>query len=131
MSEALTVIEQNHFDELVSIVDNGMKTFYEVGMALMQIRDNRYYRKTHGTFEEFCKDRWDFSRPRAYQLIKAAEVQDNLSTIVDKPINEAQARPLTAIKDPDQQREVYQRAVETAPEGKVTAKHIEETVKEV
>jgi hypothetical protein len=87
----------------------------------MQIRDNRLYREIHGTFEEYCKEKWDISRPRAYQLIKAAEVQDNLSTIVDKPANEAQARPLTRIKDPDEQREVYQKAVETAPEGKVTA----------
>ena len=90
----------------------------------MQIRDNQYYRKTHSTFEGFCKEKWDISRPRAYQLIKAAEVQDNLSTMVDIPKSERSIRPLTSLP-PEQQREAYQKAVETAPEGKVTAKHIE------
>ncbi len=72
----------------------------------MQIRDNRLYRETYGTFEEYCKEKWDISRPRAYQLIKAAEVQDNLSTTVDIP--ERVVRPLTIIKDPEEQREIYQ-----------------------
>jgi hypothetical protein len=43
----------------------------------------------------------------------------NLSQILDKPeIKESHTVPLAKIKDPDQQREVYQKAVETAPEGK-------------
>lgn len=71
--------------------------------------------KKHGTFEEYCKSKWDISRPRAYELMKAAEVKENLSTTVD--ISERVVRPLTRIKDPDEQREVYQKAVETAPEG--------------
>lgn len=129
ISEELTVIEQKHFAELVLIVDNGMKTFYEVGMALMQIRDNRYYRKTHGTFEEFCKEKWGFDRTYAHRLIKSSEVVDNLLPTGNIPTSERAVRPLTRIKDPEEQREVYQRAVETAPEGKVTARHIEETAK--
>ena len=40
------------------------------------------------TFEEYCKERWEMSRPRAYQLIEAAEVMSNLSTIVDIPADE-------------------------------------------
>jgi len=58
----------------------------------------RLYKATHGTFEEYCKERWGFSRPRAYQLIEAASA---VSTIVDKggkpPANEAQARPLASL----------------------------------
>ncbi len=38
------------------------------------------------------------------------------------PKTESVVRPLTIIKDPEEQREVYQKAVETAPEGKVTAR---------
>lgn len=64
------------------------------------------YRETHGTFEEYCKERWGISRPRAYELMRAAEVKDNLYAIADIK-NEAQARPLTRIKDPDEQREVF------------------------
>lgn len=130
---SLTVIEEKHYAELLETVDNGVKTFYEVGMALMQIRDNRYYRKTHGTFEELCKDRWGFKRSYAYELIKASEIADNLSGAPDipAPTSVAQLRPLTTIKDPEEQREIYQKAVETAPEGKVTAKHVENTIKEI
>jgi len=60
-------------------------------------------------------------------LIVASGVAENLTTIVVKPINEAQARPLTKLP-PEQQKEAFQKAVETAPEGKVTAKHVEKVV---
>ena len=129
MSEELTVIERNNLVELEETIQKNLTAFYEVGFALMQIRDNRLYREIYGTFEEYCKEKWDISRPRAYELMKAAEVKDNLSATADIP--ERHLRPLTRIKDPEQQREVYQKAVETAPGGKVTAKHIEETIKEV
>ncbi len=66
------------------------------------------------------------SRPRAYQLIDAAKVSDNLSTTVD--ITERQARPLTRL-EPRKQAEAWQEAVETAPEGKITAMHVENIVR--
>lgn len=80
-------------------------------MALMQIRDNRYYRETHGTFEQYCKERWGFERHYANRLIKASEIVDNLVPIGTIPTNEAQVRPLTRIKDPEERREVFQQAV--------------------
>ena len=135
MSEKLTVIERNNLVELEETIQKHLSAFYEVGFALMQIRDNRLYRETYATFEEYCKEKWDISRPRAYQLIKAAEVHDNLSTtvdnlstIVDIPQSESVLRPLSPLP-PQEQREVYQEAVKTAPEGKVTAKHVENIVK--
>lgn len=54
------------------------------------------------------------SRPRAYQMIEAASVVTNLSTTVDIPSTERQARPLATL-EPEQQREAWKRAVETAP----------------
>lgn len=116
--------------ELEIVIEHGLQTFVDVGTALMEIRDSRLYRETHGTFEEYCRERWGLSRPRAYQLIEAAEVAGNLSTIVDKlPSTESQTRPLASLPA-DTQREVWQRAVETAPNGKVTARHVEQTVVE-
>lgn len=128
MGEMLTTIEKTNLAELETIIESGMKTFYEVGMALLQIRDNRLYRDSYITFEHYCKEKWKMTRVRAHQLISAAEVQDDLLTTVNIP--ERQLRPLVPVKDPEERREIYQRAVETAPEGRVTAKHIEETVKE-
>lgn len=64
----------------------------DAGRALTVIRDARLYRETHATFEAYCRERWQMSRPRAYQLISAA----GMSTTVD---NERQARALRAVKE--------------------------------
>lgn len=128
--EQLTLLEVQRLEVLESVIDAGMQTFVHVGNALLEIRDSRLYRTSHGTFEDYCRERWQMSRPRAYQLIEAAEVVGNLSTIVDiAPTTESQARPLTVLQ-PEAQREVWQRAVETAPNGKVTAAHVQATVNE-
>ena len=126
----LSVIEKSELSQLEATIEKHLSAFYEVGFALMQIRDNRYYRETHGTFEAYCKERWGFTKSRANQLIAASEVADNLTTTVAKIPSERTIRPLTTIKDPEEQREVFQEAVETAPNGKVTAKHIEKTIQE-
>ncbi|MCX5810166.1 MAG: hypothetical protein NTX36_12495 [Proteobacteria bacterium] len=81
--------------------------------------DNKLYRKTHGTFEEYCKEKWNIERRRAYQLIDGYRISENVNA---RTQTEYQLRPLTKIKDPDQQREAFQKAVDTAPEGKVTAR---------
>jgi hypothetical protein len=44
------------------------------------------------------------------------------------PAAESVARPLAALPDPEQQREAWQQAVDTAPGGKVTARHVESVV---
>ena len=56
--------------------------------------------------EEYRAKRWDFSRIRAYQICAASDVVADLSTIVNIPLpqNEAQACPLTQLKDPAQRR---------------------------
>jgi len=48
-----------------------------------------------------------------------AEIRNNLSTIVDIPAIESQGRPLARLTV-DQQLIAWQKAIETAPEGKVT-----------
>lgn len=129
MNELLVeeVSELHHHEKTI---EQGLKTFVDVGNALLAIRDKRLYRQSFGTFEDYCQDRWGMSRPRAYQLIEAAEVRINLSTIVDIPLpaTESQARPLTKLS-PELQPVAWQRAVETAPNGKVTAAHVEATAR--
>ena len=46
------------------------------------------------------------------------------------PTSEYQIRPLTRL-EPDQQREAWNKADETAPNGKVKSKHVANTVKEL
>lgn len=81
-------------------IERGLKTFTEVGNALLAIRDGRLYKeKGYETFEVYCRERWGMSRPRAYQMIGAASIVSTLSTMVDKvPTSERQARELTPLK---------------------------------
>lgn len=126
----LPVPEAKRLSELEDVIEHGVTTFVEVGAALAEIRDSKLYRASHDTFEAYCKERWGMSKPRAYQLIEAATTVETVSTIVDLPLpqNEAQVRPLSRLK-PEQQREAWQEAVKTAPDGKVTAAHVERTVR--
>jgi len=55
--------------------------------------------------------------------MESVTVKNNLSTPVDIQITEYQIRPLSKL-EPAQQREAWQKAVATAPEGKVTAAHV-------
>lgn len=106
------------------VIADGLRTFVEVGRALARIRDEELYKAEHSTFEAYCKARWDLSRPRAYQLIDSADI---VSTMVDNklppPTNERQARELAKLPEAEQP-EAWAEAVETAPAGVVTAKHV-------
>ena len=91
----------------------------------MEIRDHWLYRDVLGfeTFEAYCKTKWDFYRKYAYLLINSARVIETVSPIGDiLPATESQTRPLADLT-PEKQCEAWEKAVETAPEGKVTAAH--------
>jgi hypothetical protein len=60
-----------------------MQSFVEVGAALIEIRDAKLYRDGFDTFDDYCSERWDFSRQRAYQLIDASALVGLFSTTVD------------------------------------------------
>jgi hypothetical protein len=129
----LSADEQIELEECEAIIERGLQTFYEVGAALLRVRELRLYRIEHSSFEAYCAERWGISRPRAYQFIEAAEVRSNLSTIVDTlPMTESQARPLARL-EPDQQREVWQQALQRAHElgQRLTAALVEAIVKEM
>ncbi len=83
------------------------RAFYEAGMALMQLRDRRLYRSTHATFEEYCRDRFDYVRRRSYQLIDAAKIYNNLSEKCEQivhilPTREGQVRPMSQLNAVEQ-----------------------------
>ena len=107
------------------------RAFYEAGMALMQLRDRRLYRSTHATFEDYCRDRFDYTRRRPYQLIDAAKIYNNLSEKCEQfvhilPTREGQVRPMSQL-NASEQVFAWSTAVEEAG-GKVPSGRI---VKEV
>jgi hypothetical protein len=120
----LSLTESSRRAELERVIAQGLETFITVGNALLEIRYSRLYRDTHDTFEDYCRERWKMVASRARQLIRAAEVVANLQSVTTvTPTNETQVRPLVSL-EPEQQREAWDAAVKSAPNGKVTAAHI-------
>lgn len=85
----LAVDEVERLAELEAVVEAGAEAFVRVGIALHEIRATRLYRGTHGTFEEYCKDRWGWSASRGRQLIGAAKAVTNGNALGAKTEREA------------------------------------------
>lgn len=128
--EIVTRIEKEKLSQCESIIERGLQTFYEVGQALLEIRDQKLYRAEYSAFEEYCDKRWGMRRNYANKLIGAVGVIGNLGTFVPKPQTESQARPLTQLDSQEEQQEAWIEATEKAEaEGrKVTAKDVQEAV---
>jgi hypothetical protein len=62
-----------------AVIERGLKTFIEVGNALLTIRDKRLYRAEFRSFEEYVANKWDMTRQRAYQLITATKIVEEIS----------------------------------------------------
>lgn len=120
--------------ELETVIDRNLQSFYEVGRALMEIRDQELYKLKNGgfyqTFEAYCKGTWSLARSTAYQFIDSAKIIENVRNCGQTPQTESQTRPLARL-NPAQQKEAWQKAVSTAPAGKVTAAHVEKVVREI
>lgn len=70
------------------------------------------------------------SRIHAFRMIEAAATCELLLPMGNIPTSERQARPLTRLA-PEQQAKVWEMAVETAPNGKVTARHVQSVVRKI
>jgi hypothetical protein len=139
--ERLNCSEQDRLAQLEEKIEKGLGTFVEVGTALVEVRDRRLYREVYSSFEVYCQQRWGIAARRARQLMAAAEVVKNLkaeegtlgenvvigtnvpiptpeenvtgiSTLI-LPTSEGQTRSLSDLGR-EQQREVWQKAVEVA-----------------
>ncbi|MEM9506794.1 MAG: hypothetical protein AAGA16_03800 [Cyanobacteria bacterium P01_E01_bin.35] len=111
------------------------RAFYEAGMALMQLRDRRLYRTTHATFEEYCRDRFDYVRRRSYQLIDAAKIYNNLSEKCEQfvhilPTREGQVRPMSQL-NAEQQVLAWSTAVEEAGKKVPSGRIVKEVVQRI
>jgi hypothetical protein len=131
----VTESESTELANLETTIERGLKTFWEVGNALLTIRDKRLYRERHSTFEAYCVERWGFTDEQARRLMRGSEVLTNLQQTPPiggvLPNNESQVRPLTKLKDPSQQRQAWQKAVDSAANGKPTAADVTLATKEI
>jgi RNA polymerase sigma factor (sigma-70 family) len=113
---------------LEATIRRGLRTWVEMAMALVEIRDRRLYREAgFNSFEAYCRDRWDLQRRHAYRLIEAVDVVETVSQgtqEVPPPTSERHARELAKLKTPAERVAAWSEAVRTAPGGKVTARHV-------
>lgn len=123
------------------------QAFYQAGKALAELRERRLYRSTHRTFAAYCQDRFGFTRRHSDYLIAGAVVvenlqvmrtipsqnqfNENLKTIYSRilPSKLEQIKPIASLK-PDEQRQVWDKAVATAngkvPSGRVVKGIVEQ-----
>ena len=114
MEAEITQSELTKLSQNEAIIERGLKTFVDVGQALLTIRDGKLYRRDYGTFEDYCRERWGMSDRRARMMIDASETMATLKTGTIVPVypqTESQARPLTSLP-PEQQAAAWQQAVE-------------------
>jgi hypothetical protein len=129
LPKTLDGTELRERDHCEGVILKGWDTFVEVGSALATIRDKRLYRDCFGTFEEYCRQRWEFSRTHAYRMIEAAAVAAVLSPIGVKLHSESQVHPLAGLA-PRSIPAAWKRAVEIAGKGEVTAKVVRRAAEE-
>ena len=100
----IAIVKQD-LETLEGVIKKNLAAFYEVGRALMEIRDRRLYKEVKGykTFEEYCRVEWDFSKTHANRLIESTKTIEVLTPIgVKAPTTESQTRPLTQL-EPDEE----------------------------
>jgi hypothetical protein len=115
---------------LEKVIERGMGSFIEVGNALLTIRTNELYKETHRTWEEYCMGRWGWKRHYVNRIIGASRVANAMVPTGTIPISERSVRPLTAL--PKEKRvEVWKKAVDSAPNGEVTERHVREAIAEI
>lgn len=127
---ATTPFTEAEARHLVNKINAGISA---VGEMLLELYEREGWRALgYSSWRECVMAELDFQQSRVYQLLDFAQITRTLSnsTIGGKiplPQTERQARPLTRLPAEDQPT-AWQQAVDTAPNGKVTAAHVEETV---
>jgi len=106
--------------------------------SLRILLENGYERQVwkalgHSTWTECLQalaEKYGFSERHAWRLHQANQTEILLTNWSVGEIPEGQLRPLT-ILPPEQKREAWQQAVETAPNGQLTAAHVQSVVDEI
>lgn len=110
---ALTVEQLEEAQMQEQIIDSGLSSYVEVGLALRKIQDERLY---EGKFDDYATDRFALKRHTIYRLIRAASVAERLKNAgLPIPKNAGQAHRIHdhAPKDPAEQMELWTKVIES------------------
>jgi hypothetical protein len=127
----LTTEEVNELTALESEIEQNLSGVWKFANALKTIREKRLYRQKYKTFEEYCQARWNFGRDFASKQIQAAEVAQDLSTIVYIS-NEGTAREFVSVP-PEDRPAVAQKAkaiAESKGRDKINSRDVKEAKQE-
>lgn len=130
MERQLTTVERSRFRTLEKIIDEGLETYVRVGVALAEVKSAKLYRDDYGTWESYVRQRWNFSKRHADNLISASEVTQRLiengnNCSQKLPATESQAREL-AKAPPEAQAEIWEDVLDEHEEP--TAKDVKRAV---
>jgi hypothetical protein len=113
---ALSEQEKIDLEKLESTIERGKIAFLIVGQALSRICQERLYRETHKSFQDYVLQRWGFARSQGYRLIQASELALKLKEVSPTgdspplPKTERALRALLKIKDAKDQLNLLTRA---------------------
>ncbi|MBI5818307.1 MAG: hypothetical protein HZA88_04910 [Verrucomicrobia bacterium] len=141
----MTEDETNELKACEKVIEQGLRSFTEVGRALATINGKKLYRMTHESFEAYCEEVWKMERTHAYRLIRAAGVVDDIERQAKTssenqkdevwPIghtlaltSESVVRPLAKLKTPEKRYEAFQKALELASDKPLTAAIVQKAV---
>jgi hypothetical protein len=134
----LSPTERKQFAKLRHEIQEGLSEmhsrFVQVGKALLEIREKKLFRGKYKNFIEFCEEEFNIAKTRAYELAGAAEIMRDFSAVAEfstVPTNERQMRPLTALKEPEQRKVAWQKALSLAGDKPVVESDVRKAVAEV
>ena len=123
-----------------AVIETNLQQFVEVVLSLKKIKDGRLYRE-YGEFEEYCRIKFDFGRAHSYRMLASAKVIADLKKLQSGdgkagqkspigdfllPRNEAQARELARIKQPEKRLEVLKLVLKNKGQMALNAEAIRE-----
>lgn len=113
---ALTAEELAELAQCEAAIVGGQRAWIECGRALRSIRDRKLYRESSDTFDAYVFSRWRMVRRRAYQMMDASAVVENVNNCshFEPALTEGAIRPLTRL-DASAQREAFLLACNMAP----------------
>lgn len=101
-----TITNQPSLQDLEEKIETGLERYRIAGEALRMIKEQRLYKDQYGTYDEYCRKRWNFTPQYANRLIAAASIAKQIveksETIVSlsPPQSENQAGALSRSKNP-------------------------------
>lgn len=127
------VVEREHHEQVVESVIGGIRTLSGIGDASLKVlRDKRLYRNTHDTFENYCRERFGFTRIHVNRRIAFSSLLEDLKPRgFNLPATEKQGRALLRLDSPDQQADAWTRAQTATGQEQPPARAVEEAVRAV